>query len=187
MPDEIDTSDFQAFQAALANMPRVALKAGRSAVGQALEAIEEVMRPYPPQPDRKRAKSFNTYVRGTGNYPRAAFSEAANVGGGYKVNRKMRSQARLTSEQIDKKWRMSVRASSDSVEGELRNEASYSGYVLGHKPGTQSGDNVPNQVDFHQATGWANIEDSIATAQGKIDAILDQVIDAVIASLAGGA
>lgn len=184
MPEAVDTGDFKDFQEALAALPRISSTFGMRAVGLALESVREIMAPYPGQPDRQRAQSFNTYVRGVGNYPMSAFKQQAN--GTWKPIRKLANgKIRFTSERLSTKWRISISQGAESVDGELANDASYSGYVMGHRPGVTATDDVPEQVAFHAATGWSNIEDAMAAADGKIGAVFESVADEILDSLKG--
>ncbi len=184
MPENVDTGDFKDFQDALAALPRLSSNLGLRAVGLALEAIRQIMAPYPPQPDRERAQTFNTYVRGVGNFPKSSFKQQAD--GTWKPSRKMAAgKIKFTSQRLSTKWRLSVSQSAESVDGELANEAGYSGYVMGHKKDVQANDDVPEQVDFHATTGWANIEDARAQADGTITAIFDDIADELVGTLKG--
>ena len=58
-------------------------------VAVALEKIEEILTPYPSQPDRNRAASghFNGYVRGIGTFPKSAFKADEEQPGGFNLKR----------------------------------------------------------------------------------------------------
>lgn len=184
MPEPIDTGDFKDFQDALTALPRMSSNLGMRAVGLALESVREIMAPYPPQPDRERSGSFNTYVRGVGNYPKSSFKQMAD--GTWKPSRKLAAgKIKFTSQRLSTKWRISIAQSAESVDGELSNEAGYSGFVLGHKKGVQANDNVPEQVDFHATTGWSNIEDAMAQAEGKISAAFEDIADELVLFIKG--
>ena len=149
------------------------------AIATSLTAIQGKVSPYPPQPDRNRAKSFNTYVRGTGTYPRSAFSADTTQPGGFKVKSVKHGQIRMNSQQMDKRFKQNVTVSQNAVVGELKNTASYSGHVIGPKEGD------PHQASFHATTGWANADDSLEAAMPDIDAAFDSAMDDFLTRLSG--
>ncbi len=149
------------------------------AISISLLAIEKELAPYPPQPDRDRSKHFNTYVRGQGFYPRSAFIADSSEPGGYKTKRVSKGQVRLTSQQLDKRWKTNVKLKGNVLEGELRNDASYSGYVNGYKT------EEPKQTDFHAETGWQNADDGIKNATPTIVNSINSAIDKFLRKLAG--
>jgi hypothetical protein len=142
-------------------------------------AIQQQISPYPPQPDRNRSKHFNTYVRGQGNYPKSAFVKDSNQPGGYATKRVKKAEIKLTSQQMDKKFRGKVIITDKAITGILRNEATYSGYVIGSKS------KDPKQTSFHAETGWVNKEDAIAAAMPTIEQNMNTAIDQFIKMLAG--
>ena len=150
------------------------------AVAISLTAIYSKVSPYPPQPARNRAKSFNTYVRGQGTYPKSAFVPDVSEIGGFRTIKTRHAQIRMTSQQMDKRFKQSVHVSSDAVVGELKNTATYSGHVIGRK----SGD--PKQASFHALTGWANTEDSLEAAMPAIDAAFNDSVDSFLEALSKG-
>lgn len=152
------------------------------AVATSLEYLKALISPYPPQPARDRSGSFNTYVRGVGFLPRSAFSADASEPGGYKVKRKKTTVIRATSEQMDKRYRTLVGVSPRGVTGILRNEASYSGWVIGSKNQTET----PHQVPYHTETGWPNKDDTFEQAKPFIDNQCEQAINDMLASLTAG-
>lgn len=161
----------------LNGVDRLFVPLASKAVAASLSHIEELQAPYPPQPPRDRGSSFNTYVRGVGFYPRSAFKADPESPGGYKTKRKTKKLAgeiRYTSEQMDKRYVQRVRALANAVEGVLRNEASYSGYVIGDE-----------QTAYHKADGWPYKEDVLTAAQPFIDAQADAAIQALMDQLAG--
>jgi hypothetical protein len=185
----IEAQGFDQLAAALAQATEIATPLAARAVGESLQAIQLVMAPYPNQPDRDRARKagdpspYNTYVRGTGQFPRSAFRKVKGVWqrklkGAYKPGPKG-GTVRRTSQNMDKQWRITVTTGGDGVTGELRNGATYSGYVMGW----QSGD--PQQVAYHAATGWVNADDGIAQAQPQIDAAFDAAIDQIFTQIQG--
>jgi len=138
--------------------------------------VKEIWGEYPPQPPRDRAKTFNTYVRGRGNYPKSAFVAAKNEPGGYKTKKVKAGTVKLTSQQMHTRFKTEV----NGMEGTLLNTASYSGYVIGN----ESED--PKQVGYHAATGWASTEKSIAEAMPQIEQIAQDAADKFVNSLFGG-
>jgi hypothetical protein len=162
----------------LANASELFAPFASKAVLEAEEAVQEVIQVYAPQPSRTRARTFNTYVRGQGNYPRSFFTADASEPGGFKVKRAKRGQIKLTSQQLDKRWTKNVKASGGTVEGNLHNSASYSGYVNGWE-GTD-----PKQVSFHAASGWVSADAALAKAGPDIDSIVDAAVQSFLDKLA---
>jgi hypothetical protein len=178
-------------------------------VAVALEKIEEILAPYPPQPDRMRSGHFNGYVRGIGTFPKSAFNADDKQPGGFSVKKNARKtikaslsenarlkrlgdqqgrqdlanalttkkvgQIRLTSQQMDKRFKTVVSAKGANVVGVLTNLADYSGFVLGPKEGD------PHQTDFHNKTGWVSADDAVEQAWPMIDTEVDSAIDQFIA------
>jgi len=164
-------TDIEKFREALKQSSQIALPLAEKAIGLALTAVEEILAPYPPQPPRDRAKTFNTYVRGIGRYPRSAFSGAKIKTKGVAVKR--------TSQRLSTKFRTKVTIAGENVLGELRNEADYSGWVLGSKDSSQD----PHQVEWHKQTGWANRDDALDEAMPDIERFFDEMIDDFIEAL----
>lgn len=146
-----------------------------------LGAIEDAISPYPPQPDRMRSGHFNTYVRGQGSYPKSAFVPDSQEASGFRIKPKT-AAVKLTSQQMDKKFRSKVKISGKVITGELRNDASYSGWVLG----TENKGATPHQVDFHTATGWMSTEGAIDKAKPTIVDSMNIAIGEFLRKVAGG-
>lgn len=175
---DLDMGEFDKFKDAVSRIQTTAAPLAVKTIGLALAEIQRRIAPYPPQPSRTRSRHFNTYVRGIGRFPRAAFTEQS--GGGFKISRrKARGGIRYTSQQMNRRFEIEVKAVDQAVEGELRNNASYSGYVLGTKD--QNVD--PHQVIYHAATGWVNRDDAIEQAMPAIDRLLSELGDQIIGSL----
>ncbi len=83
---DLDTGEFERFKDAVLKIQRSSAPLAVRTIGLSLAEIQRRLAPYPPQPSRTRAKIFNTYVRGIGRFPRAAFTE--RPGGGFKINRR---------------------------------------------------------------------------------------------------
>lgn len=192
-----DTSEIDAFAQALKQVEEIAAPLGERAIGVSLTALKNTLEPVPPQPDRDRANQdhkhpspYNRYVRGVGVFPRRAFEMVdgqwqRKKKGAYKKGPKG-GKVQYTSEQSTKKWLVQVQAKGGAVEGELRNEASYSGVLFGHKPGVNADDGIPAQAIFHAATGWNNIDDSLAAVQPVIDAAFDKAAEQTVKQLVKG-
>lgn len=192
-----DTSEIDAFAQALKQVEEIAAPLGERAIGVSLTALKNALEPVPPQPDRDRANQdhkhpspYNRYVRGTGVFPRSSFEMVdgqwkRKKKGAYKKGPK-RGKVHYTSEQSPKKWQIQVMAQSGAVEGELRNEASYSGVLWGHKPGVNADDGIPEQAPFHTLTGWSNIDDSLTAVQPVIDAAFDKAVEQTVKHLVKG-
>jgi len=163
------SSTFDKLESLLANADEKFTPFASKAILRAEEAVQEIIQVYPSQPSRTRSKTFNTYVRGIGRYPKSAFVVDSKAPGGYRIKKKIdRSRIRYTSEQLDKRWVKSVRASGGRATGELINTASYSGYVNGFEQG-----NV-RQASFHKDTGWVSSDTAIADATPIIQAIANE-------------
>lgn len=169
----------------------ISLPLAENAIAVGLTAIRVRLAPYPPQPDRDRAKPpgvkspYNTYVRGIGHFPKSSFTQVNGL-----WERKQKNayrpgpkggKVRRTSEQLDKKWRIELRSQGDSASGTLTNDASYSGSVIGHRSGADASDGVGTQEPYHDQTGWENMDDAIEQARPEFDAAVDQAINAIIA------
>lgn len=175
---DLDTGEFDKFTGATRKMIAVAVAPAVRAIGLSLAEIQRRLAPYPPQPSRTRAKTFNTYVRGIGRFPRSAFTE--RPGGGFKISRrKARGRIRYTSQQMNRRFEIEVKAVGQGVEGELRDNATYSGWVLGTTD--QSAD--PHQVLYHAETGWTSKDDAIEQAMPTINQLLSDLGDQIVGSL----
>jgi hypothetical protein len=191
------TEGFDELMQALEQAREIALPLGEQAVAVGLTAIRSQMAPYPPQPDRDRAKPpggpspYNTYVRGIGQFPRSSFAQVdgkweRKKKGAYKPGPKG-GTVRRTSQEMNKKWRMQVRREGNTVVGELENQASYSGQVMGHKPGADNSDGIDYQRPYHAETGWTNVDDAINAARPAFDQAVSQAIDAIVDHIKGTA
>ena len=148
------------------------------AMAISIAAIEKEIAPYPPQPDRMRSGKLNTYVRGQGRYPKNAFIPDTEEPGGFRIKKGAKA-VKLTSQQMDKKFRSKVKLKSDMVQGELVNEADYSGWVIGPPEGD------PHQVAFHAQTGWVDAEEAIERARPVIEDCMNTAVYDFILKLAG--
>ena len=171
---EIST-DFEKFKEGLRNAEKLIQPLLTIAMGKALTAVKGEDAPYPPQPDRDRAKSFNTYVRGVGSYPKSAFVEAPKEPGGYKIRTGVkRGQIKFTSQQMGSRFTEKVTQKENAVVGNLHNSATYSGYVIGSDD---------EQVKFHAETGWVSTDDAIDRAMPTIEKVVDDAITTFIGML----
>jgi hypothetical protein len=169
--------DLVKFADVLAGVNSLFIAPASKAIGIGVEAVKEFAGVYPPQPSRTRAKSFNTYVRGVGQYPRSAFMEAP-VAGGYKVKKKFTGNIRYTSQHLGEKFETKVVPSADKVEGMVRNNASYSGHVLGW----HSDD--PKQAPYHAESGWHSADEDIEKVRPVLEKAMNEAIDEVLRKLA---
>jgi hypothetical protein len=185
------------FETALKTVEDLVMPEAERAIGESLEELRKIMAPYPPQPDRDRANQnkehpspYNTYVRGIGQFPRSSFAQVDGAWGrkkkgAYKKGPKG-GKVRRTSQNLKKKWNLTVKQDGNAVSGVLENTASYSGVVLGHKQGSgEHADSIPDQAPFHADTGWMNIDDGMTQVQPKIDRAFRRVIDRVMQKLRG--
>jgi hypothetical protein len=161
----------------LANADALFMPFASRATLDIVDGIESIISVYPPQPDRDRAKTFNTYVRGQGKYPRSAFMRDAREPGKYRTKRVNRSKIRMTSQRMDNRFVKSVTQTKDAIIGNLTNGATYSGYVIGQENGT------PHQQAFHKETGWVSTEEAIASVMPQVGPIMEGAVSDFIGSL----
>lgn len=182
---DIDLEGFGELDTALEQVQAIAIPIATLAISQGLQAIEAKIAPYPPQPDRDRANQdhkhpspYNTWVRNAGAYPRSAFRSVPGGKGqdAWKIKHVAVKSLSRASEQMSKKFRIQVGVSQDAVVGELRNDASYSGWVIGSKDASQT----PHQAAWHAETGWVAKEDAIEQAMPFISQAVDDAIDQVL-------
>jgi len=190
---EVEITGVDEVEAALSQISEIALPIGTRVVGAALGEIKNHWSVTPPMPDRDRANPgnkpspYNTYVRTQGSFPRSAFKRdqagewQRKKNGAYKAGPRG-GKFRATSQNIGKQFREEVHQVDDGVEGILKNEATYAGYVIGHDQG--AGD--PEQVSFHKATGWPTIEDAVTAAQPVIHDLEQQAALDLVNKLTGG-
>jgi len=170
-----ETPDSAALEKALTNAIQQFKILASEAMVKSLEAVEEIVSPYPPQPDRMRSGHLNTYVRGQGSYPKSAFVPDATEPGGFAMKKRVpRSSIRMTSQQMDKRYKKTVVQMDETVEGSLYNTATYSGYVIGSKT------EKPRQQPFHALTGWPNKDDSFEQALPQIHKYVERAIDKLL-------
>jgi hypothetical protein len=163
----------------LRNMQSRFVPIASRAVAVCLETIKEIWQVYPPQPARDRAKSFNTYVRGVGRYPRSSFVQNAKFAGGYKLRRTKPGRISMTSERMDTRFNMQVHPGEIEVTGRLSNDASYAPYVIGPKDGD------PHQAPFHTVTGWITSTDALDQAMPEIDRIEEEAVSKFMDAIRG--
>ena len=170
------TDDFSKLEEALDSAQVLFRAYASKGIARSVTAISRVIEPYPPQPNRMRSGRLNTYVRGQGSYPKSAFIPDVREPGGFAIKKGARA-VRLTSQQMDKKYRQKVKVDEYGVVGTLTNEATYSGWVVGPKEGD------PHQVSFHAETGWVNADDAVEQAKPEImkqvGAAVEKFIDAL--------
>lgn len=172
------SDDFSELREALNSVETLFKPFASKGIARSLSAISRVIEPYPPQPDRMRSGRLNTYVRGQGRYPKSAFVPDVREPGGFAIKKGARA-IKLTSQQMDKKYRHKVEVTDESVVGILSNEATYSGWVVGPKEGD------PHQVSFHAETGWVNADDAVEQAKESILGYMSEAIEDFIEVLAG--
>ncbi len=163
-------------QELLAGAEALFLPHASKAILEAEVVVKEIWGAYPPQPPRDRAKSFNTYVRGKGNYPKSAFVADQSEPGGYKTKRVKAGTVKLTSQRMNTRFKVDV----NGAKGTLTNTADYSSYVIGNE--TED----PSQVSFHSETGWVSTDQAIAQAMPQIEAIAQEAAEKFVNSLFGG-
>lgn len=181
MTSEVELIGFDELARALEGADELFKPLATKAIALSLSAIEERISPYPPQPSRTRAKTFNTYVRGQGHYPKSAFVADSGEPGGFRTKRIPKGKIRMTSQQMDKSFKQTVAMTKTGIDGELRNDASYSGYVLGEK--NQNAD--PHQVVYHTQTGWVSTDDAISQATPDIENSINDAVNELLKKMAG--
>jgi hypothetical protein len=165
------TSDQEMKQWALVleKSTQLSLPFGAKAMGDCLVLIEAYMTKIPPQPDRQRAKTFNGWIREIGRFPKSDF--IPEPGGTFRVKRKRKGPTKK-SERSAKAWRMELQQNESKVDAELRNEASYSGWLFA----TKNAAVTPHQVPWHTLTGWPNIDDAFKDLQPQLDEAIDKQV-----------
>ena len=175
MSTEVTLEGFDELAKALENAQALFMPLASRAVALSLEAIQEAIEVVPPQPDRERSKTFNTWVREVGQLPRSAF---VSSGGKGKIKTKNVKILRA-SERMPFRFTMKVQASGNQILGTLTNEASYSGWVLGPEEAGQD----PHQVAWHAETGWVSTDQAILQAAPVIENSINDAIDEFLADL----
>jgi hypothetical protein len=173
LSDVLESRGIDELIKALQETPEKARPIFKKAVMASLELIKGVVKPYPPQPSRTRAETFNTYVRGTGHYPKSAFVEGQLDPKAKKTARK-EGKVRLVSERLGSKWTQAVEFSDEAVEGIIGDTASYADHVQGPKKGEEpEGYRGETQTDFHAETGWVSLYGAVDDVQEEIYATFD--------------
>ncbi|MCB0207716.1 MAG: hypothetical protein KDJ52_00210 [Anaerolineae bacterium] len=158
MAKTFEVKGFEELLKGLDEIPKEAQPIMKGKMEDSLLSVRGTLREYPPQPSRTRAKSFNTYVRGRGHYPRSAFAGGQfNSRAGGRALR--RGQAKLTSERLGTKWTHEVEFDDAAVTGVIGNTASYSNVVQG---------NEDDQNYWHGVTGWVTLDDSLDQHEEEI-------------------
>ena len=183
MPREMEWDEFYVqFQAGLTLVTTHALRIAAPVVYRALARIQEVLSVIPPQPARDRAKTFNTYVRNIGSFPKSAFVQTNEGWKRKRTGAYDKGKIRYTSQQSSKRWGIYVDETGNTIIGTLRNDATYSGWIWG--PKDQSLD--PHQVEWHTETGWVSQDDAIRETKPDVDQMLQQAVDEILAVLMRG-
>ncbi len=160
--------DFAAFSITLDRVADASPQQFAPAMETSLLDMLAILKPYPPQPARDRARTFNTYVRGIGHLPRSSFF---TTGKGRQFRRV--GPIRRTSEKLGQQWTSSVTVSGNTVTGVIENSASYAGVVQGLA-----------QPSFHAETGWVTYEDAFKRAEEQIDRNFEAALDQLLNELA---
>lgn len=158
---------------AMADSPEIARPLMEQAMTKSLLGLRDVLRDYPPQPPRDRAKTFNTYVRGRGRYPRSAFP-GGQLNSRAGTTALHAGQVRLTSERLGSKWTHATEWGSDYLEGVLGNTASYALEVQG---------SAEDQNYWHGVTGWPTIDGTLNDQEEQIYQNYDEALTELIAQL----
>jgi len=161
----LDVKGLEDLLKALDEAPQKAKPIMERAMGRSLELVEGVVKEYPPQPARTRARTFNTYERGFGHYPKSAFVGGTINAKGKRAARKA-GKVRMTSERLGTKWTSEVEITDDQVLGVIGNTASYAREVQGDY-----------QTKFHAATGWVTLDQGIEQVEEDIYATFEEGAD----------
>jgi len=185
----IEVEGLEQVQRALAVAPQIAAPEIEKAVGRSLIAIYGKAGPYPPQPPRDRAESFNTYMRGIGHFPRSSFVGAKRKARGAYAAGPRGGQVRRTSEDLGQKaahktffsgymattrgqWKTKGRVTAQGFLGILGNTASYADYVQGEK-----------QASYHAQTGWVKLSDAARQVTTQIQQLFNNAAMAIAKAL----
>lgn len=166
MAKTFEIEGFDELLEALEQAPETARPIMVKKMGDSLQALRGILRPYPPQPDRNRARTFNTYARGFGHRPRSYF------GGGSRQVRSLKALGRATSERLGTKWAQEVEVEPGAITGVIGNTASYANEVQGE-----------HQPAFHEQTGWVTLETALEEADLEIFANFSEGVDEILAAL----
>jgi hypothetical protein len=173
VPDSLELHGFDELIAALERSPEIARPIAERAMDDSLRAIVGVLRPYPPQPDRMRSGRLNTYERGTGFFPTAAFEEGERKRRGAYEEGPRGGRVRRVSELLGNRWAYEVQPVDGGVVGILGNLASYSEAVQGVQ-----------RAHYHEMTGWVNVDEALTETEPLILSRFEQAADELIEELA---
>lgn len=164
MANNLEVEGLEEFQRALEEAPEIARPILERRMEQGLFLLEQELKPYPPQPARDRAATFNTYVRGRGHYPRSAFADGQfDSRTGTKLLRA--GQVRLTSERLGTKWTHEIEWLDEAITGVIGNSASYADVVQGSKE---------DQNYWHGVTGWVTIDEALERHEEAIYRLFEE-------------
>lgn len=156
---------------ALEEMPDKAVPLVEKAMIRGLLSVQGRVEPYPPQPDRNRAGTFNTYVRGIGHFPKSSFVGGRRKKRGAYTPGPHGGKVRRVSERLGSRWAIKVvtDVGNVSVTGTLGNNASYANVVQGDR-----------QAAHHALTGWVTLDDAVDQSVEDVEAAFDEAIDQVV-------
>lgn len=139
------------------------------AMTQSLFDMKSALEPYPPQPARDRAKTFNTYVRGIGRLPKSAFVTKSGA-----TRKKIATKgAARTSQRLGSRWSHRVDISDNTVTGTIENTATYAVFAQGkYQPG------------YHAETGWVTDEEAYRQQEAQIMRNFNEALDKVVEEMA---
>lgn len=168
MAKTFEIEGFDELLEALEQAPEIARPIMAKKMTASLQALRGILQPYPPQPDRNRARSFNTYARGFGQRPRSYF------GGGSRQVRSLKALGRATSERLGTKWTQEVEIEPGAITGVIGNTASYANVVQGDSE---------DQNYWHGVTGWITMETALEEANPEIFANFSEGVDEILVAL----
>jgi hypothetical protein len=158
--------------AAFQQVPGLADTLVRQAMRQGLQLLQGDLQPYPAQPSRTRAKTFNTWQRGEGQLPRSAFGLTKT---GYRASPKGKRTNRRVyrkSEIMGKQWFSRTVRAGGGWRGIYGNTASYAEYVQGKQ-----------QPAFHAQTGWVTVEQAEKKERPRIVQLFRDVAAQIVAAV----
>jgi hypothetical protein len=170
---ELQVEGFDELKRALERSPEIARPIIQRAMNESLMLLVGLLRPYPPQPSRTRARRFNTYARGIGFFPRRSFEGGERKKRGAFQAGARGGRVRRVSEKLGEKWTWEVRETPAGLVGVLGNTASYSEVVQGRK-----------QPAFHRRTGWVTVDEALGQAEPQIMERFGQAADELVEVLA---
>jgi len=146
-------------QAGLEQASRIVERLLRQGMREAGREVLEWWRVYPPQPNRERSGTFNTWIRGVGEVNESYFTQGAP------------REIYRASEDLRNRWvePIPVERRGTHFLGFIQNTASYADEVHG-----------PKQADHHALTGWRTSEQAVQEKRHEVERIIKRVMQKVV-------